>query len=156
MIIIDTNSLIVLILGLIDPKLINKHPRTSIYSEEDFHRLIELIPDFDNLLVLPNIWTEVDNLLKRQIGRRKYVYLSSLKVLTERSTEKYLETREVVVNQTMFDLGLTDTAILEIAQDCNLLITSDSKLSDYAKAMNILIYDLVEERNKRLLKGRSI
>ena len=60
---IDTNSLLILLVGLIDPKLINKHRRTSIYEEQDFLDLLQLIGDFNDLVVLPNVWTEVDNLL---------------------------------------------------------------------------------------------
>lgn len=40
MILIDSNSLVVLILGLIDPELINTHKKTSIYDEEDFYKLL--------------------------------------------------------------------------------------------------------------------
>jgi hypothetical protein len=36
MILIDTNALVVLLIGLIDPKLFKTHKRVSIYEEEDF------------------------------------------------------------------------------------------------------------------------
>jgi len=149
-IIIDSNSLTVLVLGLIDPKLINTHSRTSIYSEEDFHSLLSIIPDFSQLVVLPNIWTELDNLLNKYSGRRKFEYIQSLIHLTQNSTEKYLASKDIVQKDTFFDLGLTDSAILELAKDCSLLITSDSQLSDYAKAMGVLVYDMVEVRNRTL------
>ena len=152
MVVIDSNSLTVLVLGLIDPKIINNHPRTSIYSEEDFRALLEFIPDFDQLLVLPNIWTELDNLLNKYSGKRKYEYIESLMLLTKKTTERYIASLDVVENPAFFDLGLTDSAILELAKDCDLLITSDSRLSDYARASGILVYDMVEFRNKKLLE----
>ncbi|MDF9800021.1 hypothetical protein OKW21_005284 [Catalinimonas alkaloidigena] len=61
-ILIDSNALVLLIIGLIDQNLIPKHKRTSIYRKKDFERLLNVIKDFNHLIVLPNIWTEVDNL----------------------------------------------------------------------------------------------
>lgn len=61
MIVIDTNVLIILIIGGIDTKLISKHKRTNLYDENNYVYILNLIKDFDNLLVLPNIWTEVDS-----------------------------------------------------------------------------------------------
>ena len=78
MIVIDSNSLIVLILGLINPKLINKHKKTSIYEEKDFYNLLNIIGELSNLIMLPNIWTEVDNFLNRLSGSYKYAYVSTL------------------------------------------------------------------------------
>lgn len=48
------------------------------------------------------------------------------------------------------DLGLTDSLILEYAKNCKLLITSDSQLSDYARANGIEVYDMVKSRNEKL------
>jgi hypothetical protein len=40
MILIDSNVLVILILGLIDPNLIGKDKRSSIYEKEDFDKLL--------------------------------------------------------------------------------------------------------------------
>lgn len=63
MILVDSNALIVLLIGFIDPKLFETHKATSIYDEDDFYELLNVIGDLEEILVLPNIWTEVDNLL---------------------------------------------------------------------------------------------
>ena len=47
------------------------------------------------------------------------------------------------------DLGITDTLLLQVAKQCQLLITNDSRLSDYAIANGVLVYDMVKERNNR-------
>lgn len=149
MILIDTNALVILLIGSIDVKLINTHKRTSIYEEQDFHDLILQIRNFNELVVLPNVWTEVDNLLNNFSGNYKYMYIESLKKLIELSNEKYLESITAVENIAFFDLGLTDSLLLEHAKSCQLLITSDSTLSDYAVANGIRVYDLVKNRNQR-------
>ena len=149
MIIIDTNALVVLIIGLIDPKLIKNHRRTSIYTIEDYNKLLLVIGDISRLVVLPNIWTEVDNLLNNFIGY-KYEYVVKISEIIKNTSEKYFESELATNCEAFFDLGLTDTLILECAKKCKLLITSDSKLSDYAIANGILVYDMVKERNEKL------
>lgn len=45
MIFVDTNALILLVVGLIDKSLISSHKRTSIYESVDFDNLAFLIGD---------------------------------------------------------------------------------------------------------------
>ena len=150
MILIDTNALIVLLLGLMDIRLINSHKTTSIYEEEDFHNLIDVISDIEKLVVLPNIWTEVDNLLNNFKCNYKYTYILRLADVLKKSSEHYIESKSVLEDYTFFDLGLTDSLLLQLAVECDFLITSDSRLSDYAIAKGVIVYDIVKERNKRL------
>ncbi|MBX2968668.1 MAG: hypothetical protein KF803_04810 [Cyclobacteriaceae bacterium] len=150
MILIDTNALVVLLLGLMDPRLINNHKRTSIYEEQDFNDLISVIGSIDKLIVLPNVWTEVDNLLNDFGGEQKYEYITRTIDTMKLSSEKYIESIKAVQSYTYYDLGLTDSLILECAKDCDFLVTSDSGLSDYAIANGVLVYDIVKNRNERL------
>ncbi len=148
MIIIDTNALVLLLIGLIDTNLIETHKRTSIYEEEDFDNLVSVIGNINQLIVLPNIWTEVDNLLNN-FSSYKHSYIENLKSTIKNTTEKYFESNSITEKEHFFDLGLTDSLVLECAMDCKLLITSDSKLSDYAIANGIRVYDVVKARNER-------
>lgn len=152
MIIIDANALIVVIVGLIDTKLINKHKRTSIYEEQDFNDLISVIGNMEKLVVLPNVWTEVDNLLSRFTGEHKNQYINIIYESMEASSEKYVESLSGVKSVGFLNLGLTDSLLLELAmaKECELLVTSDSKLSDYAVANGVAVYDIVKNRNNRL------
>ncbi|MEM6845546.1 MAG: hypothetical protein AAF632_25250 [Bacteroidota bacterium] len=149
MILIDANALTLLIIGLIDSGQITKHRRTSVYTEEDFHKLLRVIQDFNNLLILPNIWTETDNLLNNfLIGNFKWPYIQVLEKLVSKTTEKYLSSETGVNSDYFIDIGLTDSLIIGLREEFELLITADTKLSDIAKAHGITVYDLVEERNK--------
>jgi len=147
---IDTNSLIVLLVGLIDPKLIQKHKRTSIYEEQDFIDLLYFIGKIENLVVLPNVWTEVDNLLNNFNRGHKEKYIGEITKTIKLTTEKILETKIATESIGFFDLGVTDSLLLEYSKECELLITSDSKLSDYAVASGISVFDLVKNRNARI------
>lgn len=152
MFLIDTNALIVLLLGIIDEKLILTHKRTSIYEVKDYENLSRFIGEFSNLVVLPNVWTEVDNLLNNFTGNHRYKYLITIKSTIENTSEKYFESKKIIKSYTFDLVGLTDSILLEVARDCECLITTDSALSDLAIANDILVYDLVLERNERIKK----
>lgn len=150
MILIDTNALVVLLIGIIDPRIYKWHNRTSIYNEEDFDNLLATIGSIEKLVVLPNVWTEVDNLLNDFGGEYKYQYVNKITETIKGTTEKFLESQKATQSPYFQHLGLTDSLLLEHSKLCELLITSDSQLSDYAKAFNIPVYDMVERRNERL------
>lgn len=151
MILLDANSLVVLLLGLIDPKLIGSHRRASLYEEQDFYDLLSVIGSLDQVMVLPNIWTEVDNLLNNFDGRYKCEYVKRISETIKATSERYMNSIIGVESPCFYDLGLTDSLILELAKRCNALVTSDSRLSDYAIANGIQVYDMVKARNKKLV-----
>ena len=66
-IILDSNLLVLLIVGLTDPKLIYKHKRTKSYEKEDFELLVNILSNYDQVVVTPHILTETSNLVS-QIG----------------------------------------------------------------------------------------
>jgi len=154
MIVIDTNALLVYIIGLIDVNLVGKTRRDSLYDKDDFYYLAKVIQSPENICVVPNIWTELDNLLNQEIKfNYKYQYFTILKEVISKSSEKYLATRDIFGDfQEFVDLGVTDSAILTLAKDCKLLITADSKLADYAKSNGIKVLDLVAMKNEKLRK----
>lgn len=150
MILIDTNALVVLLVGMVDINLINHHKRTSIYEETDFDDLINIIGKIENLVVLPNIWTEVDNLLNNFKGNHRYTYIEKIKDVIKSTSEKYISSSTATSCDTFFSIGLTDSLVIEEAKKCDLLITSDSSLADYAKGYGIKVYDMVKARNERI------
>lgn len=152
MIVVDSNALVVLLVGLVDPKQISQHSRTSIYDEADFQDLLTLIDRYENILAIPNIWAEVDNLLNDFNGGHKDNYVAHIINLIQKSSERYLASTSVSLDYHFHPLGLTDTLILQLSKEAEFLITADSKLSDYAKSLGIQVYDLVEEKNKKILR----
>jgi hypothetical protein len=139
------------ILGLIDPKIISKDKRLSLFDESDFERLLARVGSFSNILILPNIWTEVDNLMNRTVGSTKYQYIELCKKLISEIKETYLES-SIGFNQDLIqNLGLTDTLLLDwIKKNGYTLISIDSKLCDIAKAYDLQVIDLIKEKNDLL------
>ena len=152
MILIDANALVLLIIGLIDQNLILRHKRTSTYSKKDYADLLLVIRDFRNLVILPNVWTEVDNLLNRLPGRYRWQYLETVRGLTAQTSERYLTSKIGVSSVYFVSDGLTDSLLVELGKECDLLVTADSSLSNIATANGIDVYDIVQRRNENLRK----
>lgn len=150
MIFVDTNALILLVVGLIDKSLISSHKRTSIFESIDFENLAFLIGDFEKVVTTPNVLTEVDNLLNNFQRGHRWAYYQVIRELIAKSTEKFLESKKMMDSNAFFELGLTDSGVLEICKECDFLITGDSRLSDYANAYGIKVIDLKKIRNERL------
>ncbi len=151
MVVIDSNALVVYILGLINPSLIETHEKTSIYDKDDFIYLQSLLYNKETV-TLPNILTEVDNLLNRFKGEYRRAYALTFLEFIQKSSEKYLESSIIENDFEMFQyIGLTDLMIFELSKQSDFLITTDSKLSDYATCYGIKVIDLVKYRNDRLL-----
>ena len=144
-IILDTNVFLLYLIGRIAPHKIKTHKRTSIYAVEDYNFLISTVNNIGSdleLIICPNITTEVDNLLNNTFqgyDKEKYVYLS--KEIYKKSVEVYIKTIESIEQYTYYDLGITDSVILLMAKNCDLLISGDSKLCDYARSMDIPLLD---------------
>ncbi|MFC3415767.1 PIN domain-containing protein [Algoriphagus hitonicola] len=150
MIFVDTNALILLIVGLIEKSLIASHKRTSIFESDDFENLAFLIGDLGKIVTTPNVLTEVDNLLNNFQKGHRWDYYLVIRELIAKSTEKFLESKKIIDFDSFFEVGLTDSGVLEICKNCNFLITGDSKLADYPNAYGIKVVDLVKIRNERL------
>ncbi len=57
MILIDSNTMVLLVVGALEPSRISKIKVTSIFDEDDFNLLSQKIGNLSNLIVLHNIWT---------------------------------------------------------------------------------------------------
>jgi rRNA-processing protein FCF1 len=153
-IIIDTNVLVLLIIGAIDPLKISQNKRTSVYTEKHYHLLHSIICKHKIFFTVPNIITEIDNLLSNIFyGDKKIKYRIILKDILEKSIEKYFESK-IIIEEFFFDqIGLTDSIILKMAENCNsLLISDDSKLCDYARSRDIKIVDFKKIANESFLE----
>ncbi|WP_313057767.1 hypothetical protein [Stutzerimonas nitrititolerans] len=127
-VLIDTNLLLVLVVGWFDPKLLTAHKNTCMYRIEDFELLCLYIEGYDKIVVTPNTLTEVSNLIS-QIGRP---YKTSLRAFLgefcEKTLECYVPSSSVGKLPQMVSLGLTDAAILGVDIPIDLFLTADLDL----------------------------
>jgi len=119
---IDTNLLILLITGYYDKSYIKKFKRTAKYSIEDFENLSKIVDGFNNIVTTPHILAEVSNLCINRKGpddSNNTGFENFIKVLIDtiyQLKEVYLEKNSILILDYFDYLGVTDSAIIEIAR----------------------------------------
>lgn len=126
-IIIDTNLLILLIVGVYDPVYIGQHKNTSDYTMEDFELLTMRLENCD-LVVTSSILTEVSNLLWQTTEPHKSRIRLGLANFISRANEHQLSSVDVTNATEFMSLGLTDAGILELPKGAGLILTVDLDL----------------------------
>jgi len=130
-ILIDANILLILAVGKKDTTSIPRFCRGKhCFEAKDYQLVCDFVRSFRRIMTLPNIVTEVDNLL----GNRKdhEAFCGSMVQVLDLAEEKYLETKVVVKAQCFAYLGLTDSAIAYAALtgQCP-VFSSDATLCKY-------------------------
>ena len=123
---IDSNLLVLLVVGSESRDLIDRHRRLREYTAEDYDLLLEMAADVDRIFVTPNTLTEASNLLAyRQYGSRLSRLYERLRLLIEASEEIVVRSADAASNRAYGRLGLTDAALLEVATADTPVLTAD-------------------------------
>lgn len=136
-ILIDTNILLLLIVGSSNRKRISQFKRTEQFIPEDYDLLIKLIHLFPKIITTPNILTEV-NSLTNQIGEqeRSKCFAIFAQLISE-IDEFTLSSQDIVKNNGFIKFGLTDCGIVEVSKNQYLVLTDDFKLFNYLQKLGI-------------------
>lgn len=127
-VILDTNLLVLLTVGMTKRSLIGKHKRTKIFTEEDFDLLCLILEGYRQIVTTPGILTEVSNLVA-QIGEPdRTAIMETLRILMQGYDEHYQPSTGITENTGFIRLGLTDAGILELVGKDRPLITTDIDL----------------------------
>lgn len=130
--VIDTNLLLVYLVGCIDTQLIATFKRTnSRYRVEDFKILDDLVSKFDNIVTTPNILTEVSNLGGQLDKKKKPLFFSLLSQFIDRAKEIYIQSSEISKDDLFIKLGITDRGLFELDKSKYIIISDDYKLCSY-------------------------
>jgi predicted nucleic acid-binding protein len=130
--ILDTNLLVLLIVGMTSRAYISRHKRLRAYSESDFEVFTGFVVSATRIVVTPNTLTETSNLL-RQIDEpaRTQIY-DQFRRVVRTTDEHYLESKRAAERKDFPWLGLTDSALLQAASENHELLTADSRLHSAA------------------------
>ena len=109
---IDTNVLLLHVVGSHDRTLIERLKRTATFTQADFDLLQEELHRYSDLVVTPSILTELSNLLPN--WAHELVAQSMRHILTP-FQEEGAPFAEVMADPVFPRLGFTDTAITTVA-----------------------------------------
>ncbi|HJU17731.1 MAG TPA: PIN domain-containing protein [Stellaceae bacterium] len=150
-VVIDTNLMLLLVVGSASKDYIAKHKRLKDdYTEDDFDMLVLLIAQFSEIVLLPHTLTEVSNFV-RQIGNPARAKIhTALRNLIMTAPELPLHSASGAQREEFNELGLTDAVILHL---CTMsingisptLITADSRLADSAHSLGYSVIDYRQE-----------
>lgn len=138
---IDTNILLLYVVGAIDIKIIKDFKRTAIFTENDFYSVSKFIDYFDVKITTPHILKETSNLF----GNKENLQVA-LKTYIELAKENFLESKQIANTRHFLHFGLADTAINEIAKDSYLVVTDDNKLFGYLQNQKVDVVNLEQIR----------
>lgn len=126
---IDTNLLLVLLVGALDPGQVGRFKRTKAYSRNDYELLLAFIGEFERMLTTPSILTEVSNLagqLAEPLRQRAFLTLRAL--TNETLDEQFRPSRELMLDPSFPVLGLADASVIAAADTTVTVLTDDFPL----------------------------
>lgn len=128
---VDSNLLLLYLVGLCDRRIIPRFPRTERYTIKDFdllRRILERV--FKVLLTTPNIITEVSNLATKLSERERPLFFDAMRRRVTVLDERYCPSGTAFKDPHFRLVGLTDAVILNLCPDV-LVLTDDLRLSAF-------------------------
>jgi hypothetical protein len=133
-ILLDTNLLLLLVVGMTNKTYIAKHKRLQAFTVEDYEVLGSILAGAPSVLLLPNTITETSNLAANIADPARTEIFFTFKRLIQATGEQYVESRVASERLEYLRLGLTDAAILEALADEVAVLTTDLELVVAAQA----------------------
>jgi hypothetical protein len=134
---VDSNLLLLYLVGRCDPRIIPRFTRTQKYTVKDFELLSKLLDRvFKTVLTTPNILTEVSNLATKLSENERQAFLVEMEKHVRILDEKYLPSGLACADRNYRTLGLTDAVVLSLCPGV-LVLTDDLALCNVIPSVPI-------------------
>ena len=137
-VLIDTNILLMYIVGTVDPKFIPTFKRTKMFTIEDY-ALLRRFLGHRSIVTTPNILTEVSNLAGQMAEPRRTRVFQTFAQAVRVMPEQYVHSTTATQNVAFVRLGLTDAVIARIAEGEVLVLTDDFKLTQHLERSGLAV-----------------
>lgn len=129
-VLVDTNLLLLWLIGSVDTKRISQFGPTRKYSSPDFEVLLAFLGHFDKRVTTPNVLTEVSNLARKDLhGNVLLGFSETFSRAVGVLDETYIASSAVSSPEAFAKFGLTDCGIAAVAARELLVLTDDFALS---------------------------
>ena len=126
---IDTNLLVLFIVGMTEPKYIARHKRLHpVYSVRQFDLVREILVRASLVLCTSHVLTEASNLLRQTGDPMRSEIMATYRRFVRRCEERAIPARLAVETPEFLRLGLTDAALLSLDPTAVHLLTVDHDL----------------------------
>ena len=136
-VLVDTNLLLLLIIGSIDRDLVSVFKRTKKFTAEDFDLLYKFLGLFKAIHTTPHVLTEVGNLANALRIEQKPLFAESFRKIVQLFEEEHASFKLLSNKPEFVAYGLTDVSILDLAPGRTLILTDDFPLANYAQQQKI-------------------
>lgn len=129
-VLLDSNLLLLLFVGLTDRGLVGSFNRTSNhgFTEQEFSLLQSIVSAFSRIITTPHVLTETSNFLGQLYGESRHTALELVSKTIQSFKERRPEAKKLVQSEAFFRFGLTDSAILDAPPKKYLVLSIDAAL----------------------------
>lgn len=125
---IDTQLLVLLIVGTMNPDLIPKFKRTRSYDSDDLMTLLTILERARRRCVTSNVVTETDNLVRQLPAHEHERAAATLKEFLTHWIEVHNPSGEFAGGAEHAKFGMTDAILIHISNNA-LVLTDDFRLA---------------------------
>ena len=151
-VLLDTNLLLVLLMGAFDPHLLGSFKRVSGYRQGDYDLLVRFLRSFTVLLTTPHILTEVSNLaghlpdgIKSDWFRSFGLFLQSQSAVPA-LVESWTPAGELAATPHFSAFGIADAGISALSNGA-LVVTEDHRLSGVLRKRGVTALNFADLRS---------
>jgi rRNA-processing protein FCF1 len=123
-IVLDTNFLLLLFVGLADRNLVAKHKRTGKYEPADFDTLVRLVKPFAAVLITPQVLAETSSLL-RDGPESSSGPGGRITAALRAAHEQYVPKDKLLESPFFLGMGASDVSIMELAGEADTVVLTD-------------------------------
>ncbi len=142
--ILDTNLLILLLVGFFDPDHIENCPRTKGFCKDDFDLLLKILENFESeIIITPHVLAELSNLSKSKMGVPEDKISSYFKVIIDKLSkfqEEHIPLKELIGIdlKILVRFGFPDMSIIESSKKLRaIILTKEDDMVDHARSIGI-------------------
>lgn len=130
-VLVDSNLLVLYLVGAYDPRQLGRHSRTEQFAPEDFYVLLAFLQHFERIVTTPHVLAETSNLMGQLTGRVRAECFALLANSVALMHEHHTLATTIVVNPAFTQFGITDAALSDASPDTYLVLTDDLPLFGY-------------------------
>ncbi|NUQ78224.1 MAG: hypothetical protein HUU21_32240 [Polyangiaceae bacterium] len=146
-VLLDTNVLLLLLIGSVNEDLIEKCSRLRAYSARDFRLLRLLLKDAHGFVVTPHIATETWNLAENSLtGEYGKQFKDLFARFLENARETWVRVSLLAAEDYFKRLGVADTGVARIRRKRPIVVTDDSHLTRQLEKQGALVVNFTHLR----------
>lgn len=140
-VIVDTNLLLMYMVGAHDPDEIPRFKRTKQFTSEDHALLTRFLGLFRRVVTTPHILTEVSNLAGQLADTTRTGVFETLSAGIALFDERHTPASDLAGDPAFPRFGIADTAVLREAKGRYLVLTDDFRLSQYLQSEGVDVFN---------------